>query len=124
MGTAPGLPLITAGIIGMFGGIITFDCCQRNYCLGGVRDQYWMGTNVGNEESGVKQFAMGNASMVSFFTSCLAFLVGLNSLKNFRRIREDDRSRKAAADAGREEGDLVFEKNVLFLDKEESDGFI
>ena len=113
--------LLFSGLIGIACGIITIDCCQQNYCLGGIRNQYWLGIGNGNEDAGVLQFKLGDASRVSFLASFGALFVGLNSLKHYKNKSKKDRLKKSAIEEGKNEGDKLY---VIKLNSKTGEDFI
>ena len=110
--------LFTAGLLGVFCGVLAVDCTQRNYCLGGITNQFWL---MDNEDKGVQQFSMGHGGLMSLMASFGNLVVSGYSYFNYRRINERVKSKLKAKHEGERLAEDLWMKQI---DKDEFAGFI
>ena len=108
--------LATASILGIVCGIFAIDCTQRNYCLGGISNQYWL---VDNEEAGVQQFSLGRGGLTSFICCFINLAVSGFSFANYKKLDMKLKKRIKAKIEGNELADKLWQSHL-----ETSRGFI
>ena len=111
-----------SSVIGIVCCIFTLDCTQRNYCMGGISNQYWL---MNNEDAGVQQFSMGHASLTVFITCFGNLILGGYSFVCFKRMKRDEKIRNLAKVEGRKLADeLWVKKYEIDVANQGNDGFI